>query len=68
MERIERGDKVELLEDVEYDVHAGDCGVGLMATPEADEIVVKVATRETTPEGNTMLRIVRVSPSTLRSL
>ena len=68
MERIERGDKVELLEDVEYDVHAGDCGVVLMATPEADEIVVKVATRETTPEGNTMLRIVRVSPSTLRSL
>ena len=60
MERIERGDRVQLLEDAHFDVLAGDYGVVLQVTPEDSEVVVKVNLGTSQP-------IVRVSPSTLRS-
>ena len=65
MERIERGDRVELLENAysrQGPVRAGRLGVVLIATPEA--VIVKVVS-------NLVYgcdRIVKVSPSKLRSL
>ena len=65
MERVERGDRVELLENAysrQGAVRAGHTGIVLMATPEA--VIVKVISNVAYGYD----RIVRVAPSTLKSV